>query len=89
MALYLVTYDLHKQGQNYPCISQKLESLSAYWHFQGSVWLVAWDGSSYALAEHLRQCLDTNDNVFVTRVSEDSAWSGFSQEGSDWIQNLI
>ena len=85
MSLYLVAYDLMKQGQNYTCITKKLEAFESYWHFQQSVWLVQWSGNAYDLANELETCLDSNDKLFVTRVTSDSAWSGYPDEGTNWI----
>jgi len=89
MSLFLVAYDLKKVGQNYECMSRKLEALATYWHFQGSVWLVEWGGSPYTLANELEGCLDTNDELFVTRVSSDAAWSGYDDDGTAWLQSNI
>jgi hypothetical protein len=89
MSLYLVSYDLKQVGQNYDCIIAKLEALPNYWHFQQSVWLVQWHGSAFDLATSLQSCLDANDLLFVTKVTSDSAWSGYPQEGSDWIQRSL
>jgi len=87
--LYIVTYDLNQLGQNYECIIKKLKAIEPHWHFQKSVWLVAWDGNAYSLAEHLNGCLDSNDTLLVSLVTEDSAWCGLSKEGSDWISSFI
>ena len=89
MNLYLVSYDLKQQGQNYTCITKKLEDLGTHWHFQQSVWLVQWGGNAYDLATELEACLDSNDVLFVTRVTSDSAWSGYPDEGTQWIASLI
>ena len=87
MALYFVSYDLHKAGQNYTCISEKLEEMGTHWHFQQSVWLVKWGGNPYDLANHLETCLDSNDKLFVCRVSHDAAWSGYPDDATTWISS--
>ena len=89
MALFIVTYDLKKVGQNYECISKKLEALGDFWHFQQSVWLVGWDGDAFGLANELETCLDSNDTLFVTRVTSDSAWSGLGDDGDAWIAAMM
>jgi len=89
MAAYLVTYDLNQQGQNYPCIIKKLEAYPTHWHMQKSVWIVQTDASAFAIASDLESCLDSNDNLLVTRLTEDSAWSGFPEQGSNWLHQVI
>jgi len=40
MTAYIVAYDLMKQGQNYECLKEKLETYPKHWHMQQSVWIV-------------------------------------------------
>jgi len=88
MSLYLVAHDLKKGRQSYECISMKLEALGPYWHIQQSVWLVTWSGSAYDLANDLAFCLDNNDDLFVTQVTSDSAWS-HDDEDTAWLRSNI
>lgn len=73
MAVYIVCYDLKKTGQNYTCITEKLEKLPNC-HAQGSVWFVEYAGTSVQLRDHLVPCLDDNDVLFVDEVS--GRWAG-------------
>jgi hypothetical protein len=72
MPCYLVAYDLKRVGQNYTCITGKLEKL-ANCHAQGSVWFVDHPGPESALRSQLVSCLDQNDRLFVSEVSR--AWA--------------
>lgn len=74
MAVFIVAYDLDKPGQNYTCITSKLESMN-YCHAQGSVWFVEYNGSASALRDHLSSCLDQGDHLFVDVVS--GTWAGW------------
>lgn len=89
MAVYIVAYDLHKQGQNYSCITQKLESYSAYWHMQGSVWIVVSDKKATEIRDSLKACLDSNDDLFVGRLSGEAAWSGYGSEVTEWLKDIL
>jgi len=73
MACYVVAYDLNTLGQNYDCITGKLESLPNC-HTQKSVWLVEHAGPETALRDYLLPCLDANDRLFVSEVSR--SWAG-------------
>ena len=88
MSLYLVAYDLEATGLNLDCLSQKLEALGNYWRMQPSVWLVAWPGNAIGLANHLEFCLDDNDEVFVTKLTADSAWS-YDNDATAWLRSNI
>ncbi len=89
MSTYIVTYDLHKHGQNYDCLVKKLEAYDAWCHMQGSVWVIETTQTSSQIWDNLKGCLDSNDNLFVGKLSGEATFSGFSQEITDWLkQNL-
>ena len=88
MAAYIVSYDLRKQGQNYECIIKKLEAYKSHWHMQQSVWIVVTDQTHVQVRDHLKSCLDQNDNLFVGKLSA-AAWHGFSEKAGAWLTAVI
>jgi CRISPR/Cas system-associated endoribonuclease Cas2 len=89
MAAYIVTYDLHKSGQNYACIKEKLESYPSSWHMQGSVWIIKSSKNANSIRDDLTSCLDQNDNLLVAKLHGEAAWYGFGTKGSDWLKSLL
>ena len=89
MAALLISYDLNAQGQNYACITKKLEAYETHWRFQRSVWMIQTDESELELATKLSACLDANDDLFIIRVAKTSAWAGFAPEGDEWFETVI
>lgn len=89
MANYVIVYDLNKPGQNYPDLIKHLESYSTHWHFQKSGWIVGPSDSAFAVADAAKQFLDAKDLLFVQQLTDDSAWWGYDQAGSDWIGSAI
>lgn len=89
MAAYIVTYDLKKSGQNYTCITGKLEKYPAYWHMQGSVWIIESTKTAAQIRDDLVACLDQNDNLFVGKLSGEAAWQGFTTKGTNWLKSLL
>jgi len=87
MAAFIVTYDLNQHGQKYDCIIKKLEGLGA-WHMQQSVWIVAGNNTSESIRNSLRECLDSNDSLFVGRIT-DAAWNGLSDQAAAWLIEQI
>lgn len=73
MAVFIVAYDLKQTGQNYQCITHKLNQMPNC-HAQGSVWFVDYNGTAVNLRDHLQSCLDQNDVLFVDYVSK--GWAG-------------
>lgn len=88
MASHIVSYDLHRQGQNYDCLIAALKTYPLRWHLQMSVWIIVSDRKSVEIRNHLQPCLDANDKLFVGRLTGEAAWYGHS-DASDWLkQNL-
>ena len=89
MAAYIVTYDLHKQGQNYSCITKKLEEYGYYCHLQGSVWVIVTSQNCVQIRDNLMQCLDANDKLFVGQLAGEAAWTGYTNNISDWLKGAL
>jgi hypothetical protein len=86
MSKFIVSYDLHKAGQNYTCIINKLKSYGSYWHIQGSVWIIATQENATQIRDKLKACLDSNDKLFVAKLSGEAAWKGYPDNVSQWIK---
>ncbi|MBK8197772.1 MAG: hypothetical protein IPK75_05325 [Acidobacteria bacterium] len=84
-----MTYDLKQAGQNYACISKKLEAYQAHWHMQGSVWIIQTSKSAAQIRDELKACLDQNDTLFVARLEGESAWHGFSDKAGVWLKSKL
>lgn len=89
MACYIVAYDLHEEGQNYNCLHKKLKAYPTHWHMQGSVWIVSTDETAKQIRDHLKPCLDKNDDLFVGKLSGEAAWSGYSGDVSEWLKKFL
>lgn len=89
MAVYIVTYDLHKQGQNYECIIQKLNAYGTHWHMQQSVWIIETTQSAAQVRDNLITCLDANDKLFVAKLSGEAAWYGYTSDINQWLKQRL
>lgn len=89
MTAYIVTYDLNQHGQNYNCIIKKLEAYGTHWHIQGSVWIVVSNQSAAQIRDNLNSCLDSNDELFVGKLSGEAAWIGYNEKISKWLKDHL
>lgn len=89
MAVFIVTYDLMKQGQNYTCITNKLKAYPTHWHAQGSVWIIETTQTAVQVRDHLQACLDQNDKLLIARLDGEAAWSGYSDQAGQWLKNRL
>ncbi len=90
MAVYLVTWDLNKEKPNYSQARQTLIShLERYQHIKDpgldSVWFVSTDLSVGEIDSDVRQKMDENDRLFVTKIifGQHQGWLG--QDIWGWI----
>ena len=74
MALFFVTYDLDKPGQNYQNLWDELESLGAK-RLQDSVWGLQSSKSPVGLRDLLKGHIDSNDRLLVI---ENGGWASWN-----------
>lgn len=78
MAVYLVSYELKKESSAaaYRPLWDALEALNSH-KVQRSVWLVATTSNQGAVHDHLKQDVDDNDRLVVSKVNRNGyAYSG-------------
>ena len=90
MFTYAICYDLNRPGQNYAGLIGAIKSLAKnWWHNLDSTWLITTDLSVVSVRDKLAAHLDSSDELLVMECSAPAAWTGFSQQASQWLkQNL-
>jgi len=73
MALYLVSYDLDKPGQDYPDLIKRLEYLGAR-RILFSEWFLSNDANATAIRDDLLRFMDNNDRILVVELKNHAAW---------------
>ena len=89
MKTYLISYDLNRPGQDYPDLWDAIKAFDNWWHFLDSTWIVKTNWPATQIRDYLRPYLDDNDELLVVRLSGESAWFGFAEKGSAWLQANI
>ena len=90
MSVYLVTWDLNRERQNYAQARQNLIThLSKYDHIRDagldSVWFISSNGTADGLSSDIQTHLDDNDRLVVTKmvVGQQQGW--LAQNVWEWI----
>ncbi len=87
MPAYIVDYDLHRPGQNYPRLSKAIEDhYETHWHMLGSTWIIQTFESAEQIHGNLAPQIDPNDKLFVAGLSGEAAWDGFFPKGTEWLK---
>lgn len=84
----LITYDLMKEGQNYPNLIEnilKIAPAKMIWHCLESVWIVKCNSTATEVRDFLIQFIDENDKLLVVELTGTSAWRGFNEECKNWL----
>lgn len=89
VASYIVTYDLHKSGQNYDGLISAIKAYGTWCKLQQSVWIVVSAKTSVQIRDDLKMHIDSNDKLFVALLAGEAAWTGYTTEISDWIQKNL
>jgi hypothetical protein len=89
MKTYLIGYDLNKAGQNYDILISEIKKIGTWWHCLDSTWLIKADSSTAIIRDHLRNFVDTNDELLVVCLTGEAAWVGFSDECSSWLKKNL
>jgi CRISPR associated protein Cas2 len=84
--IYCVCYDLNSPGRDYTTLINAIKEYGTWWHHLDSTWLIKVDNSSAILIrDHLRNFIDTNDELLVFPVGANWAGIGFSQNAYQWL----
>lgn len=86
--VYLITYDLNKKGQNYEKLYESIKSLGSCAHYLDSTWFVDTYRTSNDIRDILRNVMDSNDSLFVSKVTK--SYSGWlPNEAWDWLSKHV
>lgn len=83
MPVYLVNYDLHSPGQNYDLLIDRIKSYECC-PVLASTWAIATSDTPKQIIDFLSMPLDANDEIMVTRWTNDSYWH-LGTHANNWI----
>ncbi len=88
MAVYSISYDLNKSGQNYDGLIKELRKFDGWCHPMKSYWLVCSNRTADQIYEQLKKYLDQNDFIVVMEASKNhSGW--LEKQVCEWINRHI
>ncbi|MFS8981331.1 hypothetical protein [Cupriavidus necator] len=89
MTTFIVGCNLRKSGRNYADLYEALKGYPMWWHHLDSLWIVVTNKTAIQVRDHLRQYIDVNDRLLVMRCEREAAWTGFEENGSDWLMENL
>lgn len=85
MSSFLVTYDLCKPGQNYEKLIEEIKRFGTYAKINDSSWVIIQDCQSVDVRDKLKPHIDSNDKLFVAKLTGQAAWTKCSCT-NDWLK---
>lgn len=89
MASYIITYDLNKTGQNYESLEEAIKSYGTYAKIATTTFVICSNDNSSSIRDHLRKQIDTNDELFVGKLTGEGAWVGLGEKISTWLKTHL
>jgi hypothetical protein len=94
MAVYLVTWELNKAKPNYNEAREKFMTRIKNFEYKkdsglDSVVFISTTQSSQQLSEELRQALDNNDSLVVTKMNLNQYWGLLKEDTWKWIKDRL
>lgn len=87
--VYIITYDLSTPGRNYELLLKKIKSHANWARLGGSSYIILSEHSAVEIRDFLVTVLDSNDKIFIGKLSNEAAWHGLSDEVSNWIKSVL
>lgn len=84
--VYVISYDLNKEGQNYEGLYKAIKECGAWWHYLDSTWLIGTSRNARQIYDVLKDKIDKNDTLLIMKAADDYAgW--LSEDASAWIND--
>ena len=87
--IYIVSYDLSGPGQQYDALIKKIEESTAWARLGGSAYLVESEKTAVELRDKYCECLDSNDKIYVGKITAPAAWFGMPKDVTEWIKEKV
>lgn len=86
MSSFIISYDLISD-KDYSKLYEAIRNYGSYAHVLESVWIIKSSSSSSNIRDNLISYIDSDDKLFVAKLTGESAWKNLSKEVSNWIKN--
>jgi hypothetical protein len=88
MVSIIVSYDLRAPGRDYSSLYEKLKSYTHWAKITESTWFIKTSSSCVDVRDELKKVMDSNDRLFVGKLSGEAAWSNLICNNDYLKENL-
>ena len=90
MNTVMVGYNLSGTARSYEDFTTALHDLGDWWHHLNNTWLIRTERSPAEIRDALKPLIADTDEILVLDVTgAGAAWSGFDDNGSQWLKDKL
>ena len=86
MNSYCISYDLCSPHRDYSSLYDAIRDYGTYAKITESFWIVRSSGTSTTIRDNLSTHIDSNDKLFIAKLSGESAWSNLNEGTTKWLK---
>ena len=87
---FLVSCDLYAWDVDYSALATAVECVgTSALCIARATWIVSSALNATQIRDRLSPLLTGNDRLFVNSIGQETAWAGFSAEGSHWLKGVL
>lgn len=88
MNSYIVSYDLMAPHKDYSSLISAIKSYGTYAKVLESCWIITSNDSSHTIRTFLTTYMDSNDKIFVAKLTGEASWKNVICT-NDWLKNNL
>ena len=88
MISLIITYDLRAPGRNYDKLYEAIKAYGKWAHITESTWFIKTSSTCAEVRDNLLMHMDSNDRLFVGKLSGPAAWQNVLCSNDFLKQNL-
>lgn len=88
MSSKIIEYDLTTPGRDYESLYKAIKSYPCWARITESTWFVKTDDTCVQIRDALKEKMDSNDRIFVGKLSGEAAWSNLICKSQYLKENL-
>lgn len=85
MRLYQITYGGGKP-QERPSLFERIKGYGTWCQAMDSTWIIVTQETAVQIRDNLRDVMDREDGLLVTRLHGEAAWKGLPTEVTQWLK---
>jgi hypothetical protein len=83
--LYQITYGGGKP-QECPSLFERIKGYGTWCQAMDSTWIIVTQETAVQIRDNLRDVMDREDGLLVTRLHGEAAWKGLPTEVTQWLK---